>query len=260
MIRRTDLFLLMLVPILWGINFVMIKFSVDHSPPLVVITLRYALTLLILGYSLKHLPKLKEWRMVIGTAFVFGVLYFILFFTGTRLIPASESVILNQLQVPLSAIIAARVYHERIAIRTIIGVIIAFIGMGITVGMPTRVGQIDGVLLVLASGAVWAVANNMIKAVKSIDATTFNTLIAGIALLPMMILSLIFEPHGFKTFFEHVTLKEIGALLYMAAISTGIGYYVWITMLKRYPVSVVTPFNLLVPIASSAQHSCCKSH
>ena len=246
--RRTDLFLLFLVPVLWGINFVMIKFSIDHGPPLVVLTIRYVLTILVLGYWLKNLPKLKEWRMAIASGLIFGVVYFALFFTGARLIPASESVILTQLQVPLSALIAARMYHERVPARTIIGIVIAFIGMAITAGMPTRIGEIDGVILVTISGAVWALANNTMKAVKSIDATTFNALIATVAVIPMLVLSLIFEPYGWRTFFDHLTLKEIGALLYMVLISTGIGYYIWITMLKRHPVSFVAPFNLLVPI------------
>ena len=59
----------------------------------------------------------------------------------------------------------------------------------------------------------------------------------------------IFEgPSSFVYTFAHLTWRGTWSLLYIVFASTWIGYGVWNWLIARYPVGVVAPFTLLVPI------------
>ena len=43
-------------------------------------------------------------------------------------------------------------------------------------------------------------------------------------------------------------MAGVGAVAYIAIVSTNIGYGIWAYLLKLYPAAQVAPFSLLVPI------------
>jgi len=46
----------------------------------------------------------------------------------------------------------------------------------------------------------------------------------------------------------HISTLTIVALLYIAYASTWVGYGIWNYLLRKYSVTIVTPFTLLVPV------------
>jgi O-acetylserine/cysteine efflux transporter len=67
--------------------------------------------------------------------------------------------------------------------------------------------------------------------------------------LPMLALSLIFEPGAIPAAAHDLTWFGGGSLLFIAYASTLFGYGVWSILLSKYPAGLVAPFSLLVPIA-----------
>jgi O-acetylserine/cysteine efflux transporter len=48
--------------------------------------------------------------------------------------------------------------------------------------------------------------------------------------------------------YQHVSLSAIISLAYIVCISTWVGYGIWNWLISRYPVAMVVPFTLLVPV------------
>ena len=70
-----------------------------------------------------------------------------------------------------------------------------------------------------------------------------------VAVVPMLILSLIVEgPRSIIDTYHQVTWVGASSLLYIVYGSTLLGYGLWNWLLSRYPVGVIVPFTLLVPI------------
>ena len=66
--------------------------------------------------------------------------------------------------------------------------------------------------------------------------------------VPMMaLLSLLFEQDQLAALRE-AGWRGWGSVLFMGGLVSALGYVVWYRLLSRYPVSLVSPFALLVPI------------
>lgn len=70
-----------------------------------------------------------------------------------------------------------------------------------------------------------------------------------VAWVPLLLLSLWVEgPRTIVHSFQHLSWQSVGSLFYIVYASTWIGYGVWNWLISRYPVGVVVPFTLLVPV------------
>ncbi len=243
----SDFLLLTLVALIWGINFVVIKHSLFYSGFLCVLALRFGLTSIVLSPWMLKAPKLPVIRLIIMCLLI-GCIYFCLLLYGMHLMPATESIIIVQFQVPFSAILGAYILHEKMHKRAYLGILLAFVGMIVTIGLPHRQGEISGILLVLSAALTWAYANCYVKSLPKMSPQALNGFIALIALIPVVVLSLIFEPHSLSQSLSHPNLHFLYCILFMVLGSTITGYGIWFSMLNKHPVYKVAPFNLLTPV------------
>ena len=102
--------LALLVTLIWGVNFVVIKVGLQDFPPLLFCALRFALAALPLLLLRGPLPA-PGWRIVqIGV--LLGVVKFGLLFVGMHLgMPAGLSSLVLQSQVFFTVLIAALAYY-----------------------------------------------------------------------------------------------------------------------------------------------------
>ena len=67
----------------------------------------------------------------------------------------------------------------------------------------------------------------------------------------MLLLSFVVEgQHQWIETSHRISWKGIGALCYIVYASTWVGYGLWNWLLARYPVGMVAPFTLLVPVVA----------
>ena len=78
------------------------------------------------------------------------------------------------------------------------------------------------------------------------DACTPYAYLALLATPQLLALSLLFE-RDHMAVLAGADLAVWGAVLYMALAVTVFGYGVWFSLLRRYPVNLVMPFQLTVP-------------
>lgn len=241
--------LALLVTLIWGVNFVIIKVGLHDFPPLLFCALRFALAALPLIFLRGPLPA-PFWRIVqIGV--LLGVVKFGLLFVGMHLgMPAGLSSLVLQSQVFFTVLIAAVFLGERPSPRALFGLLLAAAGL-LLIGLERPLG--DSLLafgLVIAAALAWAFSNIATKRSGANDMLRLISWVSLIPPLPLLVLSWIFEgPQAMATAVRGISWEGVGALLYIAFLATTVGFGLWSFLLRRYPASQVTPFALAVPVS-----------
>ena len=241
--------LALLVTLIWGVNFVVIKVGLEAFPPLLFCALRFALAALPLLFLRGPLPA-PGWRIVqIGV--LLGVVKFGLLFVGMHLgMPAGLSSLVLQSQVFFTVLIAALVLGERPTLRALAGLALAATGL-LLIGSERSLGDsLVGFLLVVAAALAWAFANIATKRSGASDMLRLICWVSLVPVLPLLGLSYLFEgPQAMGAALGHLSWRGVGALLYIAFLATTVGFALWSFLLRRYPASLVTPFALAVPVS-----------
>ncbi len=246
--RPVHVFSAMLVTLLWGLNFVVIRIGLDHFPPLFLLAIRFTLAALPLVFFLPR-PSLP-WRLILGLGLVFGVVKFALLFIAldTGLSPGLASLLL-QSQAFFTLLLVAFLFREPISRLQITGVAIAFGGITL-IGLTIDVGMTSlGLTLVLLSGFAWAVSNLMMKKAGQVDMLALMVWISLVPPIPLFLLSLIFEGTGaMLQAVRDLNLTGAGAILYITYVGTVFGFTIWGRLIRLYGAGRVAPFSLLVPV------------
>lgn len=238
----------LIVVLVWGLNFIFVKFGLDEMSPFLLCGLRFVLSSIPAVFFIKF-PK-GSFNLIAIYGLVMFCMQFGLLFLGIKvgMTPGMASLI-GQTQVFFSIFFAAVFLKEKPKLLQLIGACISFLGIGLVAMNFDAEVTLSGFLLILSAAASWGMGNLI---TKKIQATHFIAIIVWgsfISCFPMLLLALIVDgPQSFVFTYEHISWKGIGALLYIVYASTWIGYGLWNWLISRYPVSVVVPFVLLVPV------------
>jgi O-acetylserine/cysteine efflux transporter len=249
-LKPRDLMLMLLIQLIWGVNFVVVKVGLAHMPPLFFVALRFGVAALVL-FPFAGLPR-HRLKQVIPLSFTLGVMHFTLIFTGMHYLDAATTAIAVQLQVPFSAILAAFFFGETLHWRRITGMVIAFAGIVLIAGQPRFLDNPWPLASVVAAAMVWSVANVQVKIIgDAVDAVHLNGWIALLAAPQLLVISYFLEgdrwPHP-----TEIGWAGFGALGYQALIVAAFSYWIWYNLMRRYPVNQVMPFMLLQPLIGVA--------
>lgn len=243
--RPVDMGLALAVMLMWGLNFVVAKVGMYHTPPIFFVALRFAAVALILVPFVK-VPYGKL-RQIGVLSFVLGSLHFTLMYTAMRMIDAGTASVVIQLQVPFAAILAALVFKDRLGWRNLAGMAVAFAGVVLIAGAPRLAGNQLPILLIVAAAFFFAIVNILIKRLGSVDGNSLNAWTALFAAPQTLLLSLLLENGQWQSI-EQMSWLTVGSLVYQVVILVIVAYWLWYRLLHRYPVAQVVPFMLLLPI------------
>src|SRR6202000_1228296 len=119
-----------IVPLLWGYQFVAIKVGVSEFPPLFFLARRFlAIALLLVPFVKK--PTRQQFGPVAAISIFLGGLNFGLFYVGLRLGSGSMSAVAYQLATPFTVLLAWPLLAERPSLTTSAGVLLGFTGVGV---------------------------------------------------------------------------------------------------------------------------------
>lgn len=243
--------LMVLVQLLWGVNFAVAKFGIDEFAPIFFVALRFSLVAVLLVFVV-GLPKRSMLKRLIPLSITMGVMHFTLIFLGMADLDAATSSIAVQLQTPFAAILAAIFLRETLGWRRMVGMAIAFAGVLLIAGEPRFSENPWPLLAVIAAALAWAVGNIQVKALgDELDAVTLNGWIAILAAPQLLLSSWIIEGPQW----QH--MPEVGwmgwaSLVFQAVVIAIFTYWIWYSMMRRYPVNQVMPFTLLLPLIGVA--------
>ena len=244
---------LLFIAAAWGFNFVVIKVGVLGMPPLLLAGLRFVLSVFPAIFFVKR-PKVA-WGPLAAYGIFLGVGEFGLLFTAIRLgAPAGISSIVLQSQAFLTALLAALVLKETIRGRTWAGLVVAALGL-VLLALP-QTGSVAALspllsLMVIFAAFFWAAANIVARRMAGANALGLMVWSSLFSPLPLFALSFIFEGReAIVSSLHSIAPVTIGALLYLAFVSTLAGYGLWNALIMRHGATKIAPFSLLVPIFS----------
>ena len=252
---RLDLkavFLMTLLCLMWGLNAVAIKFSIEGIAPIFCAGLRsvIATACLMAWMAWKGMGlfpgRLKD-GMFIG--FLFGV-EFGLIFTAVIFTTTSSAWILLYTS-PFFHALGAHFFlaGDRLTLRKSGGLVLSFVGILILLskhlGLPS-IQEFGGDLMALSASAIWALTTIYIKrrlvAVFSPYHTLFYQTLFSIPILFLM--SFIFQ----ETPIQKINGLILLSVAYQSVLIAFFSYLMWFYLIHNYPVSRVSSFSFLTPV------------
>ena len=247
-----DIALLVLVAIVWGFNFVVIKIGIANFPPILFSALRFLFAALPLVFFLPR-PAVS-WRIVLSIGLVLGVVKFSLLFIGMAVgVSAGLASLLMQSQVFFTIALAAVFYGNRPQPVQVAGIVLAFGGMAVIAATVDGSFTYTGLGLVLAAGLAWAFSNMLTKKAGNVDMLALMVWASLVPPIPLAIISLVTEgAERDIAALRALTWEGIGAVVYIAYAATIFSFAVWGAMIRKHGVATVAPFSLLVPVVGIA--------
>ncbi|MFI0405467.1 EamA family transporter [Actinomadura sp. 3N508] len=251
--RSRHVLLATLVAALWGFNFVPIHWALDDFSPLLMAALRFLLAAVPAVFLVRRPPVPVRWLVLVGLPL--GVGQFGLLFIGMDMgMPAGLASVVLQVQAIFTALFAGLLLRERLGVRQVAGMAVAFGGVALLGVVQAEGGSPVGAFLVcLVAAASWGLANIAMRkmsqvATGPVEPLGFMVWVSLVPPLPLFALSLIFEgPGAVPDAARELSLAGLGSMAYIAYISTLFGFGVWGWLMRRYEASTVAMYSLLVP-------------
>jgi drug/metabolite transporter (DMT)-like permease len=263
--RLKAYFYLFLAAIIWGIAGPIIKLTLGEIKPDIFLFYRFFLsTLVVFPFAIKsglHLPvrRPKVMFMVLLFAFLNSTATLGLLFWGT-----SKTSLLNMSLISLFAPLVLVLFgyfflHDHLTKQERIGTLIAFTGAFILAIAPILLtnyesGQFLGNILILSSVICGAFAGVLVKKlmqeeVSPLTLTNITFIVGFLTMAPIVVLR-----NGFVPTLIAITQLPFSyqlGVIYMAAISGNLAYFLSNLGQRTIEVSEAAPFSYLYPIFSA---------
>lgn len=249
--RPLDLALALVVVLVWGVNFAVIKTGVAEIPPLLLGALRFMLAAFP-AVLLLRAPRLPL-RLYLAYGLTIAVGQFAFLFTAIHLgMPTGLASLVLQSQAFFTMVFAAIWLKESWRANQLAGLVLAGAGLALIGSAHGASMPLIGFLLTLAAASMWALGNIITRAVSRhgpINQLAFVVWASLVPPLPFLALSAILEgPAAMAEALAGFSLRSFGAVAYLAWGATLLGYALWTRLLSHYPANQVAPFSLLVPV------------
>ncbi len=255
---RKDGLLALLVVVVWGLNFVVIKVGLHNMPPLMLAGLRFLLVAFPALFFVAR-PKIP-FRLLLGYGLTISFGQFAFLFCAINFgMPAGLASLVLQAQAFFTIILGALVFGERLQGKQLVGIALAVVGV-LVLAEASLDGQhvaLLGFLLTLAAAFCWASGNIFNKKIMQLEARpAVMSLVVWSALIPIvpfMVASYLLDgPTVMLHSLVTLDLTTILSLIYLAFVATIVGYGIWGALLGRYETWRVAPLSLLVPVVGIA--------
>jgi len=249
--------LLLLVPVVWGLNFIIIKAALNQfSSPQSFNALRWILASGILGIavavrrdSLRIAPR--DWGRIIAVAILGNVLQQVTFINGIRLTTAGHSALMMGLSPLVVALVSAARGLEDVRARTWAGIGLSLFGLVILVRPATDQGgsgMFVGDLLTLASAACWAVYSLLARRLTLAYSPTVVTAVAmGTATIVLVAIGL---PDLRTQSWTSVRWTGWASLAYSGGLTIAFGYLAWGLAIRRVGSTRTSIVSNLTPVVA----------
>lgn len=246
-----DVVLILLICLAWAGNFLVSAYALREIPPFLFTALRFALLGLLLLPLLRRPPP-GQWPRLLAVTLCTGVLHFGLSFTALKLAgDLSSPAIVMQSYVPMTALLVWAVLGERFGWRTGLAIAVSFAGVLVLGFDPLVLDRPVALVLMLISAFFLAVATVLMKGLRGLDLYNQQGWTAVVSVLPLLALSVAFEPGGLAGLAQ-TTWIGWGGVAFAATVSSLFGHGVYYLLIQRHPVAQVTPWLLLVPVLAMA--------
>jgi len=249
---------LVIVALVWGVNFSVIKFAIVDFHPLGFTVVRFALAALFLIVVMlanrePFAIELRDSYAIIRLGFLGITLYNILFMYGLKLTTAANSALLISLSPLFGALFSAASGKEPLTARISFGLVVATAGVVLIVRshhgeLSFSASDVAGDLLTLCATLTWALytitAKPLLEKYSAIKVTAYSFASGSILLLPMSLNGLINQP------WSSISSLSWAALAFASFIAAGVAYVFWYQGVKEIGVTRTMVYHYIMPLAA----------
>ena len=238
----------------WGFNNVAIKLAIHDIPPLIQSSARSLIAALLVGiWTQARGISLFKRDGTLAAGILAGFLFaleFLLIYRGLVWTTATRGVLFLYLA-PFFVVIGSRwlVPGDHFRVSQWLGLLLSFLGIVITFGLPTPASdprQILGDLMLVGGAAAWAATTLIIKA------SALNRISAEKTLLYQLVVSAPLLGIGAIIFGERMvgapSALALGAFAYQTVYVVSITFTIWFVLVVRYSAARLSVFTFLAPL------------
>jgi len=245
-IARRDLAFLVVINLIWGLNYIASKVGVGQFPPLIFTALRFTCLALILAPFIRWHRGLMG-PLVVAAVFA-GGLHFSLLLVGLHLADTVSTVaIAGQLGVPFATLMSIVVLGEVVRWRRWSGILLSFSGV-MVMGLDPQVFQFwQGLACVVLSALLGSIGLMAVKRLQEIPPLELQAWFALISAPLILIFSVIFES-GQLAAIRNAHWDAWGALAFNILGASLLAHTGYFYLVHKYPVTSVSPLTVLSPL------------
>lgn len=262
----------LLVVLLWALNFIAGKIALRHLPAAAVASFRVFLAALAMVPTYLICARMPAFADALKTrerGFTARDLwtFFYLGFFGVVINQMCFAIGLNHTSVSHGAVIVgmAPVYTlalavifriEKATLRKLFGIALAFTGIAVLAsetGMTKRSASLEGDAIMMAGAIGFAVYSVLGKRVAprydALTMTSFNHFTGAVVVFPVVLYQIHFLLADER--WRHIPWQSWTAVLYMAVFSSAVAYVLYFWLLKYLHASQLAAFTYLLPVIAT---------
>jgi drug/metabolite transporter (DMT)-like permease len=248
--------LLLLMVLIWGANYSVVKSALREIPPQAFNALRMMVAsgVYLAALAVAGIPRITrgDWVRLAAIGAVGHFIYQMLFMAGLSRTTASNSALIIGCSPVAVSIASALAGHERVVRGQWAGVLLSVAGVYLVVGRAADFGgaSVAGDLLILGAVACWAVytvGSRALLARYSPLTVTGLTMLAGTALLVPVSL-----PDFARVAWTGVPVWAWAALVLSALLALNLAYLIWYTSVQRIGNVRTSTYSNFVPLVAMA--------
>lgn len=247
--------LLVLMCLVWGFNFTIVKTSLQDFSPLSFTALRFViasstLMLVVRMRGERRVVEGKDFRALVLLGIMGHMIYQVAFIEGLARTRAGNAALILATSPVVIALLSAARGHERLTARSYCGVALSFIGMLVIVGSNARAlgfrGSLLGDGLLLGSTVCWAVYTVDLKRFLVRYGTLETMSVALLAgTVPLVFISL---PSLLNQSWGTIRPFAWFGLFYSALGAIVLSFFIWNHGIKRIGSTRTAAYSNLTPV------------
>jgi drug/metabolite transporter (DMT)-like permease len=251
-LTRQQLVLLVLLTLVWGVNWPVMKLGVMAYPPLAFRALSIWIGVPVLGAALLlmkvpfNIPR-RDWPQLLWLAATNMFVWHACIILAVRTLSSGRAAILGYTMPIFSAVLGALLFSTALSRRSWAGVSAAALGVGLLLWheLTNLAGRPVGVMLALVAAAVWALGTQLLRR-TTIDrpTLTISFWMTAMTAVVMTVLSALFERADWQLPSDPVW----GSILYNAVLIFGFAHAAWFYLARVLPPIASSLSVMFIPV------------
>jgi drug/metabolite transporter (DMT)-like permease len=251
-----DLAIMVLV-VIWGVNFSVVKAALEQFEPLTFNGLRFALGALVLlpfvlrGPGFRRFDR-RDWPMLVGLGVLGNTVYQVLFVYGIDLTLAGNAALMLAVSPVFVTLLSSALRHESIRLAGWIGVLLSLVGIACVLAGTSDIrfgaDTLDGDLLMLVAAGAWAIytvgASPLVRRYGALPVTGITTGIGALLLFVVSVPSLAAQD------WQTVTPLGWSLLVGSGILAIGLAYVIWYHGVEHLGSARTAVFSNTVPVVA----------
>jgi drug/metabolite transporter (DMT)-like permease len=251
-LSRQQLAILVLLTLVWGINWPVMKLGVSEYPPLTfrAISLWLGLPVLALGLAALKVPlrlPRRHWPELLVLAATNMFVWHACIILAVRTLSSGRAAILGYTMPIFSALIGAWFFSAALTRRSWLGVAAAGLGVSLLLWheLSNLAGRPGGVLLALVAAATWALGTQLLRRTRiDVPTLTISFWMTALTAVVMGVLAALFEAPQWRL----PGFTATWTMLFNAVLIFGFAHSAWFYLARGLPPEASTLSVMFIPV------------